>query len=356
MGVGKVSYGKAYAIGVNRYQSHDFILDAPDKPAIILYLYICLPWLDDVCKDLGNPVSLESPQILLTPEIRLATWQLMQKVISLKDASIQKIELEVISLLRLTITQAAIQMLPKVWPQRRKLLDYRLRLILSFMKDNSASSAAIGDVAKRVGISRSRLYELFQTELDSTPQIVWNSMLTKRAVQSVRGSQDDLSVVASTLGFSTAGNFSRYFRSVMGISPRVFRKMNLSFQARAKELFSISYTSYAAHTLTEQDLTQILQGARMRNARLKLTGALLYVRGAFMQYLEGSKHELLEALEFITTSTHHHQIKMGEFHAIQQRAYPSQPLAFMSEQLAEPSFELRQPEMRRFLAVGNLTR
>jgi hypothetical protein len=54
IGKERARYSGAYAIGINRYQSHDFILDDPDKPAIILYLYMHLPWLDDVCENYSN--------------------------------------------------------------------------------------------------------------------------------------------------------------------------------------------------------------------------------------------------------------------------------------------------------------
>jgi len=354
IGTAQAIYDDSSVVGVNRYESHDFILDDPAAPAIVLELSIHLPWLDDVQRELGNPAVLAVPLIALTPEIRVAAWKLMQQTMAFKDSDVQAFEADLLNLLRLTLAQAAQQMLPASWPLRRKLIDYRLRLALVYMQDLSVTDHSMVGVAKRVGLSRSRLYELFQSELNSSPQVIWNSMRMRRAIQSVGFGADDLAEVASQLGFSTAGNFSRFFRSVMGVSPLTYRKKNIKNKIRGEKLFSVSYTSYASHELTQQDLEQIIKGARARNAQLHVTGVLLYVRGCFMQYLEGAQRDLFEVLEFITTATQHQQIRMGELLPIHRRAYPDWTMAFMSRQVTEPSIELSQPELKEFLAQGVL--
>lgn len=345
-------YNDAFVVSVNRYQSHDFILDDAQSPAFVLFLYIHQSWLDDVQRKLSNPVVLTQSQIKQTAEMRLAAWQLMQKTMLFQNSESQSIEEDVLNLLRLTLAEAAQQMLPLVWPKRRKLIDYRLRLALTYMQDHAVSDRSISEVAKLVGLSRSRLYELFQTELSSSPQVIWNSMRMKRAKQDVGVGEDDLATVASSLGFSTAGNFSRFFRSIFGLSPLEYRKGNLRNQQRGAQMLSVAYTSYASQALTQQDLEQILKSARLRNSELNVTGVLLYVGGCFMQYLEGAQRDLYEVLEFVVTATQHHQIRMGEFVPLEKRIYPDFSMAFMSTQLVDPLLELNQPEMRQFLAMG----
>lgn len=354
VGAEQADYNDAFVVGINRYQSHDFILDAPQSPVIVLLLNIHLPWLDDVRRELGNPAVLTTPKIVLTPEIRVAAWQLMKTMMAFTEAQSQSLEVCVLKLLRLTIEQSARQMLPAVWPTRRKLIDYRLRLALVHMQNNIVSGSSMGDVAKLVGLSRSRLYELFQSELDSSPQVVWNSLRMKHAIHHVAVGEDDLAKVASTLGFSTAGNFSRFFRNSMGVSPLLYRKRNLRNKKMGEKMFSISYISYASHALTPQDLAQILKGARERNAQLNVTGILLYAGACFMQYLEGSQRDLFEVLEFVTTATQHHRLRMGELLPIEKRAYPNWSMAFKSAQAEEPSPELTQPEMQEFLTPSSL--
>jgi AraC-like DNA-binding protein len=100
-------------------------------------------------------------------------------------------------------------------------------LALAYMQDPAVTVHSINDVAKHVGLSRSRLYELFQRELNSSPQVTWKSIRMQRAVHIVGVGGEDLAEVATKLGFSSAGNFSRYFRGVMGVTPSAFRKATL---------------------------------------------------------------------------------------------------------------------------------
>ena len=115
---------------------------------------------------------------------------------------------------------------PKVWATRRKLIDYRLRLTMAYMEKNLVQPSLINPIATSVGISRSRLYELFQDELDTTPKLVWSSMQLKAAIHRMQSTSDDLATIAAELGFSSAGNFSRFFRSVTGMSPLTYRRKN----------------------------------------------------------------------------------------------------------------------------------
>lgn len=354
LGAEHATYSDAHVVGVNRYQSHDFTLENPREPAILLLLYIHQPWLDDMRHELGHLSSLALPELAITPAIRMAAWQLMQKIMYFKDSDMQNLEACLLSLLRLTLEQTAQQMRHSDFPLRRKLIDYRLRLALVHMQDHFMFERSIGELAKLVGLSRSRMYELFQSELNSSPQVIWNSMRMKRAVQSVGFGVDDLATVASKLGFSTAGNFSRFFRSIMGVSPLVFRKNNIGNKSRGEKLMSFAYTSHASHALTQQDLEHLLKVSRARNAQFNVTGVLLYVNGCFMQYLEGAQRDLFEVIEFITTATQHHQIKMGEFLPISKRAYPDWTMAFISTPKVNSPSAMSEPELHEFLALGSL--
>jgi AraC-like DNA-binding protein len=354
LGAIQASYNEAVVVGINRYQSHDFILDSPQTPVIVLLLNIHLPWLDDVRRELGNPAVLTTPQIVLTPQIRIAAWSLMKSTMTFDEAKSQSFEAEVLHLLRLTLEQAKQQMLPLVFPARRKLIDYRLRLALIYMQNHMGADMAMGDVARVVGLSRSRLYELFQSELTGSPQVIWNSMRMESAIQKVGMGEEDLAQVASSLGFSTAGNFSRFFRSMMGVSPLIFRKRNLLNKKMGEQMYAIAYTSCAWHAMTQQDLDQILKGARVRNIELNVTGVLLYAGGCFIQYLEGFKRDLFEVIDSISSASQHHQISMGDLVPIHTRAYPDSPMAILASYETVLTTALASSELQQFLTLSNL--
>jgi AraC-like DNA-binding protein len=214
------------AIGTNPFQSHDLFLQPNHAPAILLFLYIHVDWLDGLPHLRGQGVNLSQAKINLTTEIRAATWTLMQRITATKTVNLQVVTDEVVQLVRLTTDAAAMQMFPAVWSSRRKLIDYRLRQTLGYMQENLVQPSRINPIAKKVGISRSRLYELFHDELDTTPKLVWSSMHLKAAIHYMMTTRDDLATIATQLGFSSAGNFSRFFRSITGLSPLAYRRKN----------------------------------------------------------------------------------------------------------------------------------
>ena len=224
------------AIGTNVFQSHDLFLQVNRAPAILLFLYINVDWLDDLPHLRGKAVSLSQAKITLTPEIRTATWTLMQRITATKSVDLQVVNDEVAHLVRLTTEAAAKQMYPADWPSRRKLIDYRLRQTMVYMQENLVQPSLINPIAKKVGISRSRLYELFHDELDTTPKLVWSSMHLKAAIHCMMTTRDDLAMIATQLGFSSAGNFSRFFRSITGVAPLTYRRKNKLYQPTLKRV------------------------------------------------------------------------------------------------------------------------
>ena len=61
-------------------------------------------------------------------------------------------------------------------------------------------------------------------------------MHLKAAIHCMVTTQDDLATIATQLGFSSAGNFSRFFRSNTGISPLSYRRKNVITQSTLKRI------------------------------------------------------------------------------------------------------------------------
>ncbi len=224
IGAERVTYNDAFVVGINCFESHDFSLDDPNSPAIILELSLQMSWLYEVQSDLVQPVLHALPSIASSPEIQKTAFQLMQNTLVSHLHDAQAFESAVTNLVRLSLARTAQGVRPVTLPLRRKLIDYRLRLALAYMQDSAVTVHSINDIAKRVGLSRSRLYELFQRELNSSPQVVWKSIRMQRAIHVVGLGGEDLAEVAIKLGFSSPGNFTRYFRGVMGVTPSAYRK------------------------------------------------------------------------------------------------------------------------------------
>lgn len=71
------------------------------------------------------------------------------------------------------------------------------------------------------------------------------------------------------------------------------------------ELTHIIYASSASPGFHDADLVPILNAARIKNARLNVTGMLLYTAGSFFQVIEGEASVLDELLRTITADPRH---------------------------------------------------
>lgn len=57
----------------------------------------------------------------------------------------------------------------------------------------------------------------------------------------------------------------------------------------SQEIFKIMYSSTAVNMLSADQLNELLQKSRHKNAHFGVTGCLIYHNGNIIQYLEGSK-------------------------------------------------------------------
>ena len=72
-------------------------------------------------------------------------------------------------------------------------------------------------------LSRPHFFALFKEQTNLTPNVYWNTLRMEEAVRQLQ-SQDSLISVACNLGFTTPGNFSRFFRDHAGVPPTLYRE------------------------------------------------------------------------------------------------------------------------------------
>ena len=83
----------------------------------------------------------------------------------------------------------------------------------------------MNSLAKESGLSRAHFYRLFERSTRMTPHVYVNLLRMELAVKSVMHTQDSLAAVSDTLGFSTQGHFTRFFRDHAGVNPSEFRQV-----------------------------------------------------------------------------------------------------------------------------------
>ncbi|RYG58288.1 MAG: BLUF domain-containing protein [Alphaproteobacteria bacterium] len=77
----------------------------------------------------------------------------------------------------------------------------------------------------------------------------------------------------------------------------------------------------------ENDLAQILDWSRRVNPDLGVTGVLLYLDEAYMQYLEGEEYTVDRLFESIRRDTRHRGVTPLERREIPKRAFPEWTMA-----------------------------
>ncbi|MEO8032776.1 MAG: BLUF domain-containing protein [Gemmatimonadota bacterium] len=87
------------------------------------------------------------------------------------------------------------------------------------------------------------------------------------------------------------------------------------------KLTHLIYTSAAAPGFEPADLRSILQLARVKNARLSVTGILLYTAGSFFQVLEGAEATLAELFAVIARDPRHRRITKIIQEAVARRTF-----------------------------------
>ena len=93
-------------------------------------------------------------------------------------------------------------------------------------------------------------------------------------------------------------------------------------------LVTLSYVSVAAHSMSKDELMEILEVARKRNKELDVTGMLLYRDGYFIQALEGEKENVDMLYEKIAKDPRHHHVHAVEQKEISQRVFGDWAMGF----------------------------
>jgi hypothetical protein len=111
-------------------------------------------------------------------------------------------------------------------------------------------------------------------------------------------------------------------------------------------MLSLVYVSSAAAEFSESDLVALLKQSGEKNARMGITGLLLYKDGNFMQVLEGPDDAVRQLFETILADSRHRGVIRLLERQIEQRQFANWAMAFRN--LSDPA--LREiPEYSEFL-------
>ena len=103
-------------------------------------------------------------------------------------------------------------------------------------------------------------------------------------------------------------------------------------------VYQIIYSSKSATPMQVDELEDLLEQARHRNAEKGITGALVYVDGAFLQILEGELQTIQDLMGKISRDFRHETVTVLQEGAIPSGSFSDWEMAYVSatrEQVAE---------------------
>jgi AraC family transcriptional regulator of arabinose operon len=102
-------------------------------------------------------------------------------------------------------------------------VDPRIRKALGIVGERLAEPLSVDDLARAVGLSRSRFSVLFAAETRASPQAYIESMRMTRAAQLLTMSSWPVAQIAEEVGIPNAYYFSTRFRARFGMPPTAWR-------------------------------------------------------------------------------------------------------------------------------------
>ncbi|TAN56509.1 MAG: AraC family transcriptional regulator [Rhodospirillales bacterium] len=111
--------------------------------------------------------------------------------------------------------------------QAGSIADFRIRRAIHELRACAVQGTGFDarQLARTAGLSRSHLFEMFKRETGLTPSLLHNALRMETAYGRLHEHQTAIQDIASGLGFSKAGHFTRFFASNFGINPRSYRRL-----------------------------------------------------------------------------------------------------------------------------------
>lgn len=113
-------------------------------------------------------------------------------------------------------------------PDLKRLLDgfadARIGRAVALIHREPAHPWTVDDLAREVGMSRTRFAERFHELVGTGPVSYLTDWRLQRAAMALRASHRSIAEIAFSCGYSSQAAFTRIFKSRFGVSPRAFRK------------------------------------------------------------------------------------------------------------------------------------
>ncbi len=94
------------------------------------------------------------------------------------------------------------------------------------------------------------------------------------------------------------------------------------------DLYRLVYTSFRKPQCDDGEIKNILDSCKRNNPRRNITGILMHSDSRFIQYIEGSKSDVLELFNLIGDDDRHASVNQRNFEPIPKRVFPSWEMGY----------------------------
>ena len=171
----------------------------------------------------------------VTPRIRQLAETMAIEVLNDRFLSPERLEFMLQELLlSIAETYLAPRGTSALW-QGSRFEDTRIRQAIAVLRANPNKDLNMDDLATRVGLSRSRFYDLFQVCTGFSPRAYLDMLCVETAISRLSSTRQKIADVAAELGFSAQSNFTRFFLNQVGVPPSKYRRAAAGQQADEPE-------------------------------------------------------------------------------------------------------------------------
>ena len=152
--------------------------------------------------------------------------RLMDQIAALEREQPPAFELEVIALAHLVFKQIYLRrhaLAEELAAGAASQDDLILRAMTAFVYEHYSERVSLEDIASAGGVSRSKASTLFRERLDSSPVEFLNRYRLEAAATKLSMTDDTVSRVALSCGFSQQSYFNRVFLRAYGMTPKQYR-------------------------------------------------------------------------------------------------------------------------------------
>lgn len=216
-----VPLGAGVAAGINAFEPHSHAMPGDGSAGQFLAFYIDPDWARSR-RDLPPEAPLFAcPAIALDAWLHRSAAGLFDRLCDPEGAE-HMVGYEIERLID-SVFDAADADRP-ARSRRLPAADHRVRKAIEMLQANVSERLCLDEVARSVGLSRPHFFALFKEHMNLTPNVYRNTLRMEEAVRQLQRSEEPMIALAQNLGFTSQGNFTRFFRDHAGVPPSAYRE------------------------------------------------------------------------------------------------------------------------------------